>query len=160
MINKIDNEVFQLYFKKFGSCVYLIKLEKNILIDTSSKENAEELLKELNKLKVDVRDIHIILLTHSHFDHTSNIEFFTNAKIYTKNNINEFYDKRIKVIETPGHTKDSLCFLYKNILFSGDTLFHSGIGRTDFPESDPEKMKESLDKLKKIDFTILCPGHI
>jgi glyoxylase-like metal-dependent hydrolase (beta-lactamase superfamily II) len=160
MINKISDEVYQITFKSFGSCVYLIKLEKNILIDSSSKENAKELLEELNKLNIDPRDIGVILLTHSHFDHIGNIEFFPNAIVHKKNNLNEFNDSRITIIESPGHTKDSVCFLFKDILFSGDTLFHNGIGRTDFPESAPDKMKDSLEKLKKINYKTLCPGHV
>lgn len=160
MINKISNEVHQLQFKSFGSCVYLIKLEKNIMIDTSSKDNAKELLEELKKMNVDPRDIEIILATHSHYDHIGNIEFFTNATVYKKDNINQFNENRITIIDTPGHTKDSICFLYKDILFSGDTLFNNGTGRIDLPESAPDKMKESLEKLKKIDYKILCPGHI
>lgn len=160
MINKISENVFQLYFKNFGSCVYVIIVNRRILIDTSSKENADELLRDLEKLGINPKDIQIILLTHSHYDHTENLKLFPNAKIYSKNNINEFLDRRIKIIETPGHTGDSLCFIYRDILFSGDTLFHVGIGRTDFPESEPNKMKESLNKLKKLDYSILCPGHI
>ena len=69
--------------------------------------------------------------------------------------------KEIKVITTPGHTKDSVCFFYEDILFSGDTIFGQGyLGRTDFPESEPEKMQKSLEKLKKINYKILCPGHL
>ncbi len=66
-----------------------------------------------------------------------------------------------KVIETPGHTNGSICFLMdENILFSGDTLFNGSIGRTDFPNGDFSKMKKSLDKLKKLPKdTIVYPGH-
>ncbi|MEM1534942.1 MAG: MBL fold metallo-hydrolase [Candidatus Pacearchaeota archaeon] len=74
--------------------------------------------------------------------------------------------KGIKIIRTPGHTAGSVCFLYtrnkKNILFSGDTLFDKNfmiIGRTDLPESRPELMQDSLEKIKKIKFDLLCPGH-
>jgi len=115
---------------------------------------------ELKKLKVDPRDIHYILLTHRHWDHIGNLEFFPNAKIYESKNIDELTLILFRPIKTPGHTKDSLSFLYKDILFSGDTLFHNGTGRTDLPESDPNKMKESLEKLKKLDYQILAPGHI
>lgn len=160
-IQKLSNTVFQMYFKEFGSCVYLVKIGKdNILIDTSSKENAKELLHELKKLNIDIRDIHIILLTHTHNDHIGNLDLFPNAKIYDAKNINELNLILIRPIKTPGHTKDSLSFLYKDILFSGDTLFHNGTGRTDLPESEPSKMEESLSQLKKLDYTILAPGHI
>ena len=81
-IQKLKDNVFQIYFKKFGSCVYLIRQDRdNILIDTSAKENGKELMIELKKLKVDPRDVHYILLTHNHWDHTGNLEFFPNAKL-------------------------------------------------------------------------------
>lgn len=161
MNQKLRDNVFQIYFKEFGSCVYLIRQDKdNILIDTSSKENAEKLLYELKKLKIDPRDIHYILLTHTHRDHNGNLEFFPNAKVFDAKNIGTLTLINIRPIKTPGHTKDSLCFLYKDILFSGDTLFYKGTGRTDLPESQPDKMKETLEKLKKIDYQILAPGHI
>jgi glyoxylase-like metal-dependent hydrolase (beta-lactamase superfamily II) len=55
-----------------------------------------------------------------------------------------------EVIKTPGHTAGGICLLLKDgmILFSGDTLFDDGQGRTDLYSSDPVAMKNSL-KLKK-----------
>lgn len=161
MINKLSSKVHQIYFKEFGSCVYLIKIGKdNILIDTSSKENGKELLRELSKLGVDLRDVHIILLTHGHQDHIGNLDLFPNAKVYDSKNIDELVLIMIKVFKVPGHTQDSLAFLYDNILFSGDTLFHAGIGRIDLPESVPEKMQDSVNRLKSVNYEILAPGHI
>ena len=50
MLNKIKDNIWQLYFNQFGSCVYLIKLNnKNILIDTSTIENKEELISNLKE---------------------------------------------------------------------------------------------------------------
>jgi len=69
----------------------------------------------------------------------------------------------LKIIKCPGHTKGSVAVLDKNrkLLFSGDTLFYNGIGRTDFENSVPEKMGESLTKLIKIvrNGYLLLPGH-
>ena len=160
MLNKIKDNIWQLYFNQFGSCVYLIKLNnKNVLIDTSTLENKEELIGNLKELDVKLPKVDMVLLTHNHWDHIQNISLFANAKIYSYDNIEKFPVKEIKVIKTPGHTQDSLSFLYDKFLFSGDTLFNNGIGRTDFPNSSLKDMKESLEKLKKIDYKILCPGH-
>ena len=160
-VNNISNEVFQISFEKFGSVVYVIKFGKdNILIDTSSEENGQELLNRLEKLNINPRDVHIILLTHRHYDHVGNLYMFPNAKVYDEKNIDELNLIRVRVVRVPGHTKDSLAFLYKDILFSGDTLFHLGIGRTDLKESVSEKMQESLNLLKKLNYDILCPGHV
>jgi len=160
MISKIKPNIFQLSFNQFGSLVYFLKLkDKNILVDTSSKQNKQELLKDLKKLKINPEDIQIILLTHKHYDHDENINLFSNAKIITNRNTDEL-PLEIKPILTPGHTKDSICFLYKNILFSGDTIFHNGgRGRTDLPGGSETEIQESIKRLNEIDYKILCPGH-
>ena len=68
----------------------------------------------------------------------------------------------IKVIHTPFHTRGSVCFYIEkeNILFSGDTLFLSSIGRTDFPTAQPELVPSSLAKLMSLkDDTKVYTGH-
>ena len=66
------------------------------------------------------------------------------------------------VIHTPGHTPGGIC-LYneeENILFSGDTLFCRGYGRTDFPGGSMLKLRESLLKLLALpEDTKVYPGH-
>ncbi len=64
------------------------------------------------------------------------------------------------VLETPGHTRGSVCLLCGDTLFSGDTLFAGSCGRTDLPGGSPEAMRRSLARLAKLegDFTVF-PGH-
>lgn len=65
-----------------------------------------------------------------------------------------------KVIYTPGHTVGSVCYECGDALFTGDTLFRLGVGRTDLPTGNTAKMIESLKKLYEIngDFEVF-PGH-
>lgn len=71
-----------------------------------------------------------------------------------------FGKQTIKIIETPGHTPGSVCYLLDDNLFSGDTLFYRSIGRTDFPGGNMEQMKQSLAKLAKLSDEIkVFPGH-
>jgi hydroxyacylglutathione hydrolase len=160
MINKLKSNIYQMHFTNFSSCVYLLKLDKNILIDTGSPQAKKELLRDLKEIGITPQDISIIILTHSHWDHTGNTGLFPNAEIYTHSNIDSLSIRELRIIKTPGHTKDSIALLYQDILFSGDTLFHNGIGRTDFPESNPEKMQDSLNKLHSLKYKILAPGHL
>jgi glyoxylase-like metal-dependent hydrolase (beta-lactamase superfamily II) len=158
MLIQIYSDVFQQSFSKFGSCVYILKLKKgNFIIDTSTKENKQELLDCLMRLSIKKSEINGILLTHSHYDHIGNNNLFINASILTNSDIQNL---GIRVIKTPGHTSDSVCFLYKDILFSGDTLFYEGIGRTDLPGGDEKGIKKSLEILNSTHYKILCPGHI
>ena len=53
----------------------------------------------------------------------------------------------IRVLHTPGHTPGSSCFLIENHLFTGDTLFEHGWGRTDFPGGDEHALFASLRRL-------------
>ena len=84
-----------------------------------------------------------------------------NIDISNKKEI-EFGDFMIKVLPSPGHTPGSVCFLINDILFSGDTLFHRSVGRTDLPGADHATLMRSLNDLIKIlpDKTIVYPGHM
>ena len=71
-------------------------------------------------------------------------------------------DFHFEVLRTPGHTPGSSCLYFKEkgILFSGDTLFQSGIGRYDFSYSDKEELKHSLQRILKLPpETRVFPGH-
>lgn len=66
----------------------------------------------------------------------------------------------ITVIETPGHTPGGVCYKVGNYLFSGDTLFAGGIGRTDLPGGNYSELIMSLKKLFVItDDLVVLPGH-
>ncbi len=67
----------------------------------------------------------------------------------------------LEVIHTPGHTPGSICLYNRKdgILFTGDTIFANGVGRTDLPGGDPNALRESIEKLKKLDVKIILPGH-
>lgn len=64
------------------------------------------------------------------------------------------------VIHTPGHTRGCICLLGGGVLFSGDTLFYAGVGRTDFPGASYSALRRSLDRLAQLDDAIrVYPGH-
>ena len=67
----------------------------------------------------------------------------------------------IRVLHTPGHSADSVCFVAGGHLFSGDTLFVGECGRVDLPGSDPRAMHESLlTRIRSLpDALIVMPGH-
>lgn len=68
------------------------------------------------------------------------------------------------VYHTPGHTQGSCMFYFKdeNIIFTGDTIIETSIGRTDLPTGDEAALFRSLNKFKKIackEDTLVCFGH-
>jgi hydroxyacylglutathione hydrolase len=68
----------------------------------------------------------------------------------------------IEVLHTPGHTPGSSCFRVQDetLLFSGDLVFAGTIGRSDFQNSDPAAMRESLIRFLTLpDDVRVLPGH-
>ena len=66
------------------------------------------------------------------------------------------------VIHTPGHTPGSICLYEPNegILFTGDTLYRMGVGRTNFPGANLRELTRSLQRLADLpDSTRVYPGH-
>jgi glyoxylase-like metal-dependent hydrolase (beta-lactamase superfamily II) len=80
---------------------------------------------------------------------------------FKDNDILSFNDISLQVLYTPGHTKGSCCFLLKNNLFSGDTLFSDSIGRSDLETGSMKDLKKSLQRLNdKISNEVMVfPGH-
>lgn len=70
-------------------------------------------------------------------------------------------NEKLSVIHTPGHTPGGMCLYNKPNLFTGDTLFAGGIGRTDFPGGSHQQLMDSInDKLFILpNETIVWPGH-
>jgi len=67
----------------------------------------------------------------------------------------------IRVIHTPGHSPGSICLYCQGNLFTGDTLFTEGTGRTDFKGGCGETILQSIKTriLSLPDDTVIWPGH-
>jgi hydroxyacylglutathione hydrolase len=121
----------------------------------------------------------MLILSHAHFDHTGGVgadwknvylhrqdfkggPFFKIPVQAKKIDFKEvkWGEFELEVLHTPGHTLGSICLFEKKkgILFSGDTLFKDGHGRTDLG-GDEHMLWKSLAKLDKLGWKILCPGH-
>lgn len=110
-----------------------------------------------------------ILNTHQHWDHirgNSALQSIFKCEILSRNENQIKLDQHqlIKFVETPGHTSDHLAFYWQRGqdvlgLFSGDTLFNSGVGNCKGGGS-VEALYETTNHLKKLsDDVILYPGH-
>lgn len=65
-----------------------------------------------------------------------------------------------KILHTPGHTPGGICLRLEDFLFTGDTLFAEGVGRTDYPYSNQKDLIKSLKKLGKLPKDLkIYPGH-
>jgi hydroxyacylglutathione hydrolase len=67
---------------------------------------------------------------------------------------------RVRVLYTPGHLTDSVCYLVEGHVFTGDTLFIGECGRTDLPGGSSEQLYDSLMRLATLpEETVVCAGH-
>lgn len=138
------------------------------IIDPGGQANV--LTKEIKLLNAKPK---FVLLTHGHSDHVDgvvelvnefNIPFYISEKEeeYMQNDKFVFGslpkasgylkegdtlslgNNNIKVIETPGHTQGGICFLINDDLFTGDTLFHGSVGRSDFPGGNGMQLVKNI----------------
>jgi glyoxylase-like metal-dependent hydrolase (beta-lactamase superfamily II) len=81
-IKELRPGIFQFYNDIYGSHVYLLRgSDKNILIDTGMTSNFQNISGYLQKLGLNVKDIHFVILTHEHTDHTGATAFFCNTAV-------------------------------------------------------------------------------
>lgn len=133
----------------------------------------------------DGRRISAAFVSHGHGDHTNGLEPLlerVDVPVYAQRDEVAFFDSlralgaavkpvsagqvveaaglRIGCLHTPGHTPGSQCLHVGSSLVTGDTLFMGACGRCDLPGGDPEKMFESLSRLRALaPETVVYPGH-
>jgi len=73
----------------------------------------------------------------------------------------DFGGETIRALLTPGHTAGSMCFVWRDHVFTGDTLLINGCGRTDFQSGSAAELYHSLTEVlfKLPDATKVWPGH-
>ena len=122
--------------------------------------------------------IRYVIETHTHADHFSGageLAASTGASIVTHSlsptpratlrledgDVLHLGNLKLRALHTPGHTRDSMCLVAGDCVFTGDTLLISGTGRTDLPTGDPEALHDSLfNRLLRLDpELIVYPAH-
>jgi hydroxyacylglutathione hydrolase len=69
--------------------------------------------------------------------------------------------QQLEVIHTPGHSPGSISLKSNGLIFSGDTLFCGGVGRTDLPGGSWKELEKSINEriLRFPDDVLILPGH-
>jgi glyoxylase-like metal-dependent hydrolase (beta-lactamase superfamily II) len=148
--------------------------EKKCVVIDPELDKAEEYVKLVRFFS---SDLLYAIDTHTHADHNSACKILREkhgAKVvmhratdapYVDIKVNDgdminVGAQTLNVIHTPGHTADAMCLLFRDRIFTGDTLLIGGCGRTDLPGGDAAAQYESLRKLQALGDEIrVYPGH-
>lgn len=121
--------------------------------------------------------IEVILVTHHHPDHVWDVDRLANetgAKVFAHRLSNvrkdvpledgdviSLGDVRVKAVHTPGHSPDSTCYIARNRIWTGDTLFIGECGRVDLPGGSAAQLWDSFfTKIVHLpDDLVVFPGH-
>ncbi|MFY2558980.1 MBL fold metallo-hydrolase [Corallococcus terminator] len=166
----------QLFDAESSTYTYLLAdlaTREAVLIDPVL-EQAERDLRLLEELGLKLT---VVLETHVHADHITAsglLRARTGARVMSSARGAPCVDRmlvhgdrvrvgelELSVLETPGHTDDSLSFLCDGRLFTGDALLVRGTGRTDFQNGDPGQLYDSITQevFTLPDATELYPAH-
>jgi glyoxylase-like metal-dependent hydrolase (beta-lactamase superfamily II) len=110
---------------------------------------------------------HFILVTHGHHDHVEGVErlreLLGGTPVLSGERLPESGGLRIRVLETPGHTADSVCFLVEHgnaqVMLTGDTILGRGTTVVAKPDGDLGAYLASLDLLTAYEKVLMLPGH-
>lgn len=182
---KNNSTLYRYISDMFGVCSYFIlEQDKLIIIDPGKFDDSVfAWLNKFNNLRK------IVYITHEHFDHhynankvfdlentyfyspsekfdialkdiRKNLSFYYNDPIETVAD-SKMFESFLKVIKTPGHSEESYCFNYDNILFGGDTLIEKKYLVLKLPGSNKKDYENSINLLKEqlVKDSIVLPGH-
>ena len=95
------------------------------------------------------------------FGHNFKLKQSIQVKQLSQDQVIHLLSEQINVMHTPGHTFGSVMYLYRNNVFSGDTIFYDSIGRTDLFSGNFNAIRRSLNKIKKSlsNNNKIWPGH-
>ncbi len=71
-------------------------------------------------------------------------------------------EMEFEIIPSPGHSPDSICFYCQSekILICGDVIFNQNTGRVDLPGGSARQLKQSIERLSRLEIDYLLPGHM
>jgi glyoxylase-like metal-dependent hydrolase (beta-lactamase superfamily II) len=97
-----------------------------------------------------------VVLTHSHSDHAEGAHLL-GAPVEVPDDSGQVGP--FTALATPGHSADSVCLLFGDVCFTGDTVLGAGSVFIAPGEGSLSAYLDSLRRLREVDLSVLCPGH-
>jgi glyoxylase-like metal-dependent hydrolase (beta-lactamase superfamily II) len=138
-----------------GTNTYLFGSEPCVVIDPGSEDPGH--LEAIRAAAGERGGIGLVLLTHSHGDHTAGADQLE-AEVVLPSGGEEYF--ALRVLATPGHAEDHVCFLSETgVCFSGDLVL--GLGSTIEPPGGNSlaAFMDSLALLQDQEIELIAPGH-
>lgn len=163
---------------KADSTSVLVRTPKHtIVVDPSTKYMKPFLKTSFQQIGVFVRDVDIVVLTHTHEDHIENLDMFPKAKVYVHSGAEkeipgaiivdkDEYDlcEGVKLVHTPGHCPEEISVFVdadRHYVIAGDTIPLEDNFFKNIPpclNTDPELALQSIKKIR--DYAdVIIPGH-
>jgi len=167
--------VFQIAVGPMQNFVYLVMDEETR--EAIAVDSGWETAPVVERAEAEKMDVRYAVATHHHFDHVKTLAALADAldaevaahessplpsEVRLEDgDVLGVGSGRVKVLNTPGHTVDSICLYDGADLFTGDTLFIGYWGRTDLPGGSAETLYSSLhEKVMALPpSTVVYPGH-
>ena len=158
----------------------------HVMTPSYREPGLERLAQEMKHDGVDYDRIGLVILTHGHPDHCEaavSIQKETHAliamhradeemlqilggrvDIYLQDGMMETVSGRqydLQILHSPGHSPGHITVYwpYRKVLIAGDCIFYRSTGRTDFPGGSSNMLRESIERLARLDIEYLLCGH-
>lgn len=144
------------------------------------------LRQEMEEDGIDPKNVGLVLLTHGHGDHCEAAKIIREqnhalvaihkmdenayrrsggiADLYLEEGdleLSNTFQMRFQIYHSPGHSEGHITIYWpdEKVLIAGDVIFYQSTGRTDFPGGSEKVLKQSIDRLSRLDIEYLLCGH-
>ena len=165
---------------------HLIVDPGHVLTPSYREPGLERLTQEMKGDGVDYSSIGLVVLTHGHPDHCeaavsiqkenhalvamhqADEEMFQmlggRVDIYLQDGMLELAAGKqsdLQILHSPGHSPGhvTIYWPYRKVLIAGDCIFYRSTGRTDFPGGSSDMLRDSIERLSRLDIEYILCGH-
>jgi len=158
----------------------------HVVTPSYQEPGLERLIQEMSREGLEYSSIGLVLLTHGHPDHCEaavEIQKETHALVALHQSDEEMFQSlggtvdiylqdgmleptagknyNLQIFHSPGHSPGHVMIFwpYQKVLIAGDCVFYRSTGRTDFPGGSTDLLRQSIERVARLDIECLLSGH-